>query len=157
MFLPSAMSVRDIIEATIGRDCTIAAVDKLLPIDAVGGLVAIYWDDQAKVQAAICWSPEAAAFVGSAFALLPAGPAKEMAAQRDVRSDVIDNLIEVCNVVSAVFEHPKNPDVRLSETFFPLSEAPVPLALHIFQHFERVDYELKVDNYGSGRVTIVAL
>ncbi|SOD74509.1 hypothetical protein SAMN05892883_3695 [Jatrophihabitans sp. GAS493] len=157
MFLPSAKSVKDVIEATIGRDCEIAAVDKISPVDGAGGMIVTYWDDQAKNQVAILWSPEAAAFVGSAFALLPPLAAKEMAAERDVRIDVIENLVEVCNVVSAVFEHPRNPGVRLNEPYFPLSQAPTELVKHMYQHFDRVDYDLTVDNYGTGKISFVAI
>lgn len=157
MLIPSAKAVKDVIEATIGREVTITPVDKMDAHDAAGGLVATYCDDSAKLRAVICFSPEAAAYIGCSFALLPAGPAKEMASERSLRNDVVDNVSEICNVFSAVFEHPSNPDVRLARTYWPTAEIPDTLATHVFTHFNRADFVVEVNGYGSGRLCLVGI
>jgi hypothetical protein len=157
MKLPNSKSVKDVLEGMLGRDVTLdAAVSKMSPVDAVGGLVATYCDDDSQMRAILGWSIEAAAYVGCSLGLIPAGMAKEMAAEKYLRTDAVENLAEVSNVMAAAFDRPGNPHVRMDQTYFPTGSAPQPLTSFMFSHSDRLDYELTIKGYGVGKMTLVA-
>ena len=155
--LPNNKAVKDLLEGMLGKEVSLTAATKLSPVDGVGGLLATYCDDAFKIKAVVAWSAEAASYVGSALALIPPVVAKEMAAERNIREDVIENLTEVCNVMSSLFDHPTNPHVRMSGTYFPTAKAPQALAIFVFQHADRIDFELSVEGYGVGRLSVVSV
>jgi hypothetical protein len=156
MKLPNSKSVKDVLEGMLGRDVTLdASVDKMSPIDAVGGLVATYCDDNSQLRAILGWSPEAAAFIGCSMGLIPAGMAKEMAAEKALRHDAIENLAEVSNVLAAAFDSPTNPHVRMDNTYFPTGSAPQQITTFMFTHSDRIDYALDIKGYGVGKMTLV--
>jgi hypothetical protein len=70
---------------------------------------------------------------------------------------VVENLTEVCNVMAALFDHPSNPHVRMSGTYFPTVKAPPALAMFLFRHAERIDFSLTVDGYGPGKLSMVSV
>jgi hypothetical protein len=156
MQLPHNKNIKDVLEGMLGRDVDLdATTDRMSPIDGVGGLVATYCDDDSQLRAILGWSPEAAAFVGCSLGLIPAPMAKEMAADKFLRNDAVENLAEVSNVLAAAFDRPGNPHVRMIDTYYPTGGAPQELTTYMFTHSDRADFALNIKGYGVGKMTLV--
>ncbi len=156
MQLPKNKNVKDLLEGLLGREVELdPSGEKMSPIDAVGGLIATYCDDDSQLRAILGWSSDAGAYVGCSLSLIPLGIAKAMAAERSLRHDPVEGLSEVSNVVAAVFDHPQNPHVRMNHTYYPTASAPQELTTFMFQHANRVDFDLSVKGYGAGKMSVV--
>jgi hypothetical protein len=157
MELPNAKSIKELLEGLLGREIELRTADaRLSPVDAVGSMVATYTDDDGKLAAILGWSMEAAAYVGSSLGLIPPGVAQEMVDERHLREDAAENLVEVTNIVAAALNRPGNPHVRLAQTYFPTSSAPLALTVFLFTHSDRSDIELDIKGYGVGQLALVA-
>src|ERR1700761_1867575 len=109
MYLPPNKAIRDVLEGMLGRDIALdASKERMSPIDANGGLIATYCDDDAQLRAIVGWSIDAGAYIGCCLGLIPGGLAKDMIADKALRSDAVENLAEVSNVMAATFDHPQN-------------------------------------------------
>jgi hypothetical protein len=156
MQLPANKTIKDLLEGMLGRDVALdPSAERMSPIDAVGGLVATFCDDASNLRVILGWSIDAGAYVGCCLGLIPAGLAKEMIAEKAIRTDAVENLAEVSNVMAATFDHPQNPHVRMNQTYHPTGSAPGELTRYMFTHAERVDLELNVKGYGSGKMSLV--
>lgn len=157
MQLPNSKEFKDVFEGLLGRGVELKAAEfRLSPPDAIGGLVATYADDSGRVSAVLGWSMRAAAYVGCSLGLIPAGVANEMVDSHILRADAAENLIEVTNVVAAALNREGNPHVRMDQTYFPTSSAPLSLTVFLFTHFDRVDIELDIKGYGVGKIGMVS-
>jgi hypothetical protein len=157
MNLPSNKKVKDLIEGMLGRPVTLEPADELLsPVDTVGGLIATYCDDSSHVRGMLGWSSGAGAIVGCALGLIAAPMAQEMAVERSLPADIVDNLAEASNIMAALFDLPGNPHVRMGERYYPSATTPPELAALMYLNPERLDWELTVKGYGTGKVSLVS-
>ena len=156
MQLPNNKQIKDVLEGMVGRDVALeTSAKQMAPIDAVGGFVATFIDDEQKLCALLGWSVEAAAYVGGCLGLVPPKMTKEMATDKYLRSDIVENITEVSNVISTALNKPGNPHVRMAQTYFPTSTAPDDITKHLFAHSARLDVDVNVSGYGAGQLTIV--
>jgi len=156
MQLPPNKDIRDLLEGMLGRDVALEpSATTLSSSDTVGSLVATYCDDDGRTRAVLGWSVEAGAQVGAAIGLIPAPLAKEMAAEQFLRLDIADNLAEVSNVMAALFDLPGNPHVRMKDRYCPAASAPPELTSFLYSNPDRVDLDITVKGYGSGKFALV--
>jgi hypothetical protein len=156
MTLPPEKLVKDVLDGMLGRETTLKHSDtRLSPIDAVGGMVAAYCDDAGKVRAIAGWSVAAGAYVGGCLGLIPPATTEEMVTERYLNEDVAENLGEVCNVLAGTFEQAGSPHVRLLKTYQPSAKTPPDMAIFLYQHVERIDFDIEVPTYGTGKMAVV--
>jgi hypothetical protein len=156
MTLPAEKLVKDVLDGMLGRETSLKHADsRLSPIEAVGGMVASYCDDTGRIRAISGWSVAAAAYVGGALGLIPAATTEEMVDEHYLKDDVAENLAEVCNVLAGTFEQAGSPHVRLLKTYQPAAKAPPDVSIFLYQHSERVDFDIEVPTYGTGKMSIV--
>ena len=157
MHLPNNKQLRDVLEGMVGRDVRLDASQKHLgPTDIVGGFVATFVDDGQRLSALLGWSVEAAAYVGSCLGVVPAKMAKEMVKDKFLRSDVIENVSEVSNVIASVLNTPNTPHLRMGKTYYPAPSAPTDLLTYLYQHAGRIDVDVTVSGYGTGKIALVS-
>ncbi|HEX2902117.1 MAG TPA: hypothetical protein VHO01_01560 [Jatrophihabitans sp.] len=156
MRLPSNKDIKDLLEGMLGRDVSLEpAATTLSSTDTIGSLIATYCDDDSRTRAVLGWSIDAGAHVGAAIGLVPAPLAKEMAAEQFLRLDIADNLAEVSNVMAALFDKPGNPHVRMQDRYCPAASAPAELSSFLYTNADRLDLDITVKGYGSGKLALV--
>lgn len=156
MRLPPNKDIKDLLESMLGRDVSLEpSKTTLSSSDTVGSLIATYCDDDSKNRAVLGWSIEAGAHVGASIGLIPAPLAKEMAAENFLRLDIADNLAEVSNVMAALFDLPGNPHVRMKDRYCPAATAPPELSSFLYSNPDRVDFDITIKGYGSGKFALV--
>nr|WP_204262300.1 hypothetical protein [Blastococcus saxobsidens] len=117
--------------------------------------VAVYVDPQMNVNALCLMDLGAAAYTGSALALLPPGGAQDAVEEDGELSGMqVEALHEVVNVLSALFNTPGAPHSKLHKLYAPGEEVPGDLA-GMLAAFNRVDLAIEVPTYGKGSLSFV--
>jgi hypothetical protein len=151
--LPSRHAVRSLLEGLVGRDVEISDAE---PVPAkASNVVAVYVTDRLAVSALAVVNIEAAARLGGALAMLPKGGVDDAIAEKDLFPALRDNTYEVLNVLSAVFNVPNAPHVRLYQMYGPNGAVPGDIAALSATVGNRMDVSMKVSGYGDGLLSIV--
>lgn len=151
--LPSRHSVRNLIEDLVGRDVQLS--DGLPPESKNTNVVAVYVTDRLAVSAIAVVDFECAARLGGSLAMVPRGGVDDAIKDRDFTSALKDNCYEVLNVLSAVFNVPNAPHVRLYQMFGPGDPIPGDIGAMAATVGTRMDVKLDIAGYGSGKLSII--
>ena len=151
--LPSRHSVRSLIEDLIGRDIDLQDGS---PVPAkTTNVVAVYVTDKLATSAVTVVSLEGAARLGGALGMVPRAGVEDAIAERQLSPLLRDNCYEVLNVLSAAFNLPGAPHVRLYEMYGPDAIVPGDVAALVGRAGSRMDVTLKVAGYGDVALSIV--
>jgi hypothetical protein len=153
--LPPTMAVRDMLLDMLGRDVTVAPSEPWAPTLSDPGAVAAYIDDESRLRALISCDLELAVALGSSIALIPAKTAANSVEEGRMTPDMADNLSEVLNIFSALFNRPSWPHVRLYLVYLPGEPPPADLSAQARLLGKREDLKIEVSGYGSGRLSLV--
>lgn len=151
--LPNPKDVRDMLEGLLGRDVNVSPsnppeTDKPL---AIG----VYVDDTLTMQALGVADLPFAAFSGAAIGLIPKGGAEACVEDNELSASVKENFGEVLNVVSALFNLPEHPHLKLYGTYAPGEAPPGDVSAAARVLGRRLDLEAEVAGYGKGIFSLV--
>ena len=149
--VPSAMSVRELLERLLGRDVDTVACPPPVTATAVLG---IYVCDRERMTAVLSLDLPLAAYLGSSLALLPPRVAQAAIADGGLTPDLVENVGEVLNVLAAVLNEHSDTHQRLYQTWLG-AEAPADAAAHSKALGNRLDLAVSVQGYGSGTLSFV--
>lgn len=134
-------------------------VDKAVRVSAgtarcVPAYVALYVDDSGRDVIACLVDRTLVAVFGAALALIPPGVAAEAAKSPSITELLLSNAYEVLNVLAAAFNEsaPESEHVRLRALRI-ITDVPQKLTAAM----QRVDYDVTVTSYVTGRLAIVVL
>jgi hypothetical protein len=155
--LPVRSSLRDLLNDLLGRDVTVA---KSAPqtLDAGRQAFAASYSRDDDTVAAVCICDRAlAGSTGAAIGMVPAAEAvAQMASADALQGDLYEFFQEVVNVLAKLLNSPATPHVRLHEIHAVPGHVPADVATVILSPANRLDYEVAVDGYGSGTMTLLA-
>lgn len=155
--LPHEKELCDLLTDLLGRDV------KLSPDDPVPtGLqdsfsVATFVTDSLATTALAVLDLPLSAHLGACLGLLPAGAAEDAIAASNLPDVLRENLYEVVNIVSALFNVPNAPHVKLYALHGPGDPLPADVRGWLGQRGGRLDVHLSVTGYGGGRFSFVAV
>jgi hypothetical protein len=151
--LPSRHAVRSLIGDLIGRDIDLQDGS---PVPAkTTNVVAVFVTDKLATSAVAVVSLEGAARLGGAFGMVPRAGVDDAIAERSLSPLLRDNCYEVLNVMSAAFNVPGAPHVRLYEMYGPDAIVPGDVAALVGLAGSRMDITLRVAGYGDVALSIV--
>ena len=153
--LPHLKSLRDMLVEMMGRDVTVAPAEPWAPTPRDPGAVAVYVDDRSRLQALIAVDLELSAAMGSAIALIPADAAAAAVEARSLTEGMQENLYEVLNILSALFNMPNRPHLKLYAMHAPGALPPADVSAQLRAFGKREDLTVQVDGYGQGRLSLV--
>lgn len=153
--LPAAKDIRDMLTGLVGKPVSVSPGAPVTPAPDRPVSVAVYVDPQMNVNALCLMDLGAAAYTGSALALLPPGGAQDAVEEDGELSGMqVEALHEVVNVLSALFNTPGAPHSKLHKLYAPGEEVPGDLA-GMLAAFNRVDLDIEVPSYGKGSLSFV--
>ncbi|RZU33715.1 hypothetical protein [Blastococcus saxobsidens] len=153
--LPAAKDVRDMLTGLVGKPVTVSPGAPVTPTPDRPVSVAVYVDPYMNVNALCLMDLGAAAYTGSALALLPPGGAQDAVEEDGELSGMqVEALHEVVNVLSALFNTPGAPHSKLHKLYAPGEELPGDLE-GMLAAFNRVDLDIEVPTYGKGSLSFV--
>jgi hypothetical protein len=153
--LPHPKEVRDMFADMLGRDVTVAPCDPFTPNIDDKHAAAVYSDDQGRVAVAAAVDLPLAAWVGASIGLVPAGGAEDQVEEGELTQAVKDNLSEVMNILSALFNKPNAPHLKITAMYPPGEAPPLDLGVLLKSLGMRLDLEVSVAGYGSGKLAVV--
>jgi hypothetical protein len=149
------MEVRDLLATLLGRDVLVAPAAPLAPGPARPATVGVYVDDLLRITSVLCIDLALSAHLGAALGLLPPREAELAISGGNLDEGLRENLFEVLNIASSLFNAPTAPHVRLYAMHAagePLPADPRARALTLGR---RLDLAVGVGGYGAGRFSMV--
>lgn len=150
--LPSRHSVRTLIEDLIGRDVDL---QDGIPVAAkTTNVVAVYVTDKLATSAVAVVDLEGAARLGGALGMVPKAGVEDCIAERALTKVLQDNCYEILNVLSAAFNLPGAPHVRLYQ-MYDGAAVPNDVARLVGAAGGRMDVILRIAGYGEAALSVI--
>lgn len=155
--LPVQEGVRDLIGDLLSKGCAVDASDEPLPLSPdTPSIIATYVDEDGAVAGVSIADLEFACRCGSALVMMPLSVADEAIAEGQFEGDMADCYREVVNVLSRVLNSTDTPRVTLGEVYRSGQLLPGPVHTMIRTSPRRKDFTVAIDEYGEGRLSMVA-
>lgn len=155
MHLPGPKEVRDLLTDLLDKPVELRPAAPVAPGQHNPCSVAVYVDDTLRVRAVIACDLSFSAYAGAAIGLVPLTGADADREAGALSEGLRDNLYEVLNIASSLFNVPDAPHVRLYE----LHPAGAPIPPHVLGQCltlgRREDLAVDIGGYGSGSFSIV--
>jgi hypothetical protein len=152
--LPASLTIRNLLEDLLGRDVTVSVANPPVTADLVRIFGAVYTDTSSKMVAVIGLELPLAAYSGAALGLMPAGGAQDCVDEGTLSPVLVENVAELCNVLTSLFNHEGGPHVKLYKVYAPPQPLPADAQALLLALGNRVDLSVEVARYGKGRMSI---
>ncbi len=153
--LPHPKPVRDMLADLLFRDVTVAPAEPVATGPKNPVAVGVYVDDSNRMQAVAVADLPLAAYSGASIGLVPKGGAEAAIEDGVLPTSIADNFSEVLNILSALFNVPGAPHMRLYATYPPGETPPADVMALVRTLGRRLDLAVTVAGYGSGHLSLV--
>jgi len=153
--LPLTKEVKDLFEDLLGRAVTVGPGEPVRAQDLRQLLISIYVADNLKLSAVVAMDLPLAVYAGAAIGLIPPTGAQASIEDGQISPMIAENVTEVCNVLSSILNKEGLPRVRMHQTFLPGQMPPADAIGFLLALGRRLDLNVEVSGYGSGRFTAV--
>lgn len=155
-----SLSVNSVFGGLFSRGVAARTLPKPQPTEGTTWAVAMYVDPQGKPAALTLFDFSLACYAGAALSIVPASTANECIQARQMEELLQDNLSEVLNIGSAVFNTPEGRHVRLKSMVLvddPAKAADIPddFKAVLAKPGERLDVNLTINGYGAGSAIFI--
>ena len=154
LVLPGSLTVRNLFEDLLGRDCNVAPGDPITADDLPTATVAIYTGSQQQIYGVLGMQLSLAANAGAALGLLPAGAAEDSIDEKRLSPSLAENVFELCNVLTSLLNRDGGPHVKLYQVIYPGMPLPNDARAHLLALGRRVDLTIEVTRYGKGKFSL---
>jgi hypothetical protein len=152
--LPGSLTVRNLFEDLLGRDCNVTSGDPITADDLPTATVAIYTGSRQQIYGVLGMQLSLAANAGAALGLLPAGAAEDSIDEKRLSPGLAENVFEVCNVLTSLLNRDGGPHVKLYQVIYPGMPLPNDARAHLLALGRRVDLTIEVGRYGKGKFSL---
>ena len=152
--LPASLTIRNLLEDLLGREVTVTLADPPQVADLERAVGAVYVDGGLKMVSAIGLALPLAAYYGAALGLMPAGAARDCVERGQLTPELVENVAEVCNVLTSLFNHEGGPHVSLYKVYAPPEPMPADVKALLLTLGNRIDLTVEVARYGTGRLSL---
>lgn len=152
--LPASLTVRNLFEDLLGRDCNVAPGEPMTADDLSTATVAIYSDSAQQIYGVLGMTLSLAANVGAALGLLPAGAAEDSIDEKQLFPNLAENVFELCNVLTSLLNREGAPHVKLNQVVYPGMPLPNDARTHLLALGRRLDLNIEVNRYGKGKFSL---
>ncbi|HZC72536.1 MAG TPA: hypothetical protein VE442_17700 [Jatrophihabitans sp.] len=151
--MPSTKDFKDLVEGLLGRDVALTDSQQRIVADDPM-VVGVFVDPSRQIAACAAFDLPLAIYLGAAVALTPPGGAQDMVADGELTSMVAENLFEIFNVMSALFHNDAHAQETLGEMYLPGHTLPPQVTAWLSHPTGRLDLDVEVSGYGSGRAVL---
>jgi hypothetical protein len=114
-------------------------------------------DDHGQTRAVVFADVAFAAYAGASLVMIPSGAAEDAIRARKVPQNLYENYLEVVNVMTSLFNNVNADHVKLgASVVLPGGTLPPEVSAHVTKPASKLDLEVAVDNYGKGRLLLLA-
>jgi hypothetical protein len=157
--LPIQETLRDLFVDLLGKGAE-ATRGKELKVGRPGSgpaLIVATWVDKFDRVGAVCIAElPIAAMVSAALVMAPPSRATDAVTAGALDDDLRENFHEVVNVLTTVLNTPTTPHLKLDRMFqYPAEDLPADVRRVVETPSSRRDFELAIDGYGKGRISLL--
>lgn len=149
-------AVQELFAGLLGRPCTVGAGKPIVLFGKEQWVVGVYVDDDDKLAGVSVSDLSLANHAGAALSLVSASMAEEGAKANTVSEELLMNYREILNVGANLYPQAGGVHVRLLDVIFARPKIDSAYVKMIRKPKSRIDTIVKVDGYGSGRISFVA-
>jgi hypothetical protein len=156
--LPDAAAVRELLEATVGRDVDFeVGTESLTPATDEGLVIAEFIEDATDApMALIAVDVPLGAVLGASIALMPPRVVDDAAGMGVLPEGLLENVYEVFNIMSSLFNVPGAPHLKLNQLYETATGLlPASIATWLRGYVPRLDARVSVRGYGEGRMSVL--
>jgi len=155
-YLPTRKEIRDLLVDLLGREVTLNQSAPFAPGPSEPATLAVYVDDHLQTSAVVVCDLAFSALVGAAIGLVPLAGAEAAIEAQELPQTISENLAEVLNIASSLFNAPEHEHMKLHEVR-PAAKGGMAindrfLALTLGR---REDLSIDIAGYGHGLLSIV--
>ena len=154
--LPTAKQMGMLLNQLLGRTTKVDSSSAELPIKPPC-VVGVYVTDDNNIVALCLFDLALGCHLGAALSMIPVAVANEAARKGVVSESINENLCEVANVMSSLFNHDGGTHVRLREVVQAPKALPPPLLELLKRPAARLDLNVNIQGYGAGPMAVVAV
>lgn len=151
--VPTIFGVQKMLRDLLGVDVQARPTQRLL--DAAGASSCIYTRTDGVMGAGALCDLSFIVTVGAALSMIPGGVAAEALRAGRPTDTIEENWAEVMNICSSLWNALHAAHVTLGEHFIPPRKPPPDFALAVRQSKTRIDMELAVPGYPTGRLSLL--
>jgi hypothetical protein len=155
--VPEPLEVRRLLEELLGRAVEVMPAAPWAPLQADQGTLAIYVDDDMTIRAVVVCDVALSAHAGASIGLLPADQSRRAVAENELPEMVRENLHEVLDIVSALFNVEGAPHLRLYAVHHVGGDVTAELLVLGGVLGRRLDLTVRISGYGSGHLGLVVM
>jgi hypothetical protein len=155
--VPAPMEVRSMLEEMLGRDVQVAPSAPWAPMRPDQGAIGLFVDDSTMIRAVAVCDVELSAYAGASIGLLPVDQAQQAVADNEIPEMLQENLYEVLNIVSALYNVEGAPHLRLYAVHHVGGDATPELLALGGVLGRRLDLTVSIAGYGTGRLGLVGV
>jgi hypothetical protein len=152
--LPASLTIRNLLEDLLGREVTVSMANPPVAADLRRMIMAVYTDSSTKMVAVIGLELPLAAYSGAALGLMPPGGAEDCIEEGALSPVLVENVAELCNILTSLFNHEGGPHVKLYKVYTPPEPAPGDATALLLALGNRIDLTVEVARYGKGRLSL---
>ncbi len=150
--LPDETAVAQFLRILLSRGATLRKSSVLSPRGRVA--IAEYGELAGEPRFLLLCNVPLGVYLGASLSLLSASVASEAVKADELTESLAENLSEVFNVASRLFDG-WGARIILRRVFLPGTPVPDEV-LKLADSKQRVDYEVRIDGYGSGKLSLCA-
>lgn len=154
--VPTLPEIAELFEMLFGRHVDVLPARKPAKLEPRRHFfAAVYLDERRHVTGLMTCDSEFAVRAGAALSLFPAHKVDALAEAGEVDDTFRENLNEVMNIATQFFHGSFETTTTLAKVFEVPDQAPPELFALIGMAVKRRDYQVSIQGYGDGRVTLI--
>ncbi len=153
--LPDTESAHALLASLLMPDVEVTETPAPIKADTVA-VSAVYTNEDGVVGALCLCDAAAANYIGAALSLIPFGVAGDNAKSGVVDGVIRENLHEVLNICVNLFSVGSLPRLVFRDMVGPGQDTPEDIQSALSSFSSRIDFQLDVSRYGTGRMSLLA-
>ncbi|HJO36044.1 MAG: hypothetical protein SV108_03140 [Pseudomonadota bacterium] len=154
--LPTTEALHAMLEMLLGEEIAVAPAEPVSLRAPRGTHLAVYVDDDDAAVALALADPALSAYAGAALTRVPPATAGESLESGELPENLLENLRETMNVLSRLLMNDDTPHLRLAQVAPSQATLPAQAAL-LPRLVQRADFQISIDDYGGGTLTLLTL
>ncbi len=152
---PKPDEIRRIITDLLGREVTVVSGDEQVPERDTPAVVADYIADDGTI-AAICMTDlRLSNALGAALTMVPPAQVDDMVKKLVIDEQNLENLSEIVNVMASLFNSSDCEHLKWNAAHTLPGELPAETSTLLKTPRARRDYDVTLDEYGSGKLSVL--
>lgn len=153
--LPTPKEIRDLLGDLFDREVTLSTSAPLAPGPTVPASIGVLVDDYLEIAALVVTDLPMSAYAGAAIGLVPAASAQACVDDGRLDDVLVENLYEVVNIVSSLFNVPGARHLKLHALHPAGGDLDPNLRMRALTLGRREDVAVTIGGYGTGRFSLV--